>query len=99
MAGLLYQHVLGLEIAICDVHTMEILESAYDFGDVEANDGGREYPVVLTVTEGVQVAAGTIGNCPSQKLVGFEDAEEGWEEGVVEAGKDGYLPTSPSFCV
>jgi len=38
-----------------------VVESAENFGDVEADDGGGEGAVGLAVAEEVEVAAGAVG--------------------------------------
>jgi len=65
VAGLLDEDVFGFEVAVCDVHGVEVVEGAEDLGEVEAGDGGGEYVVCLAVAEVVEVAAGAVGDCPA----------------------------------
>ena len=65
MSGLLDEDVFGFEVAVGDVHGMEVLESAEDLGDIEADDGGGEDVISLAVAEGVEVAAGAVRDGPA----------------------------------
>lgn len=65
VSGLLDEDVFGFEVAVGDVHGMEVLESAEDLGDIEADDGGGEDVISLAVAEGVEVAAGAVRDGPA----------------------------------
>eukprot|EP00268_Persea_americana_P027488 TRINITY_DN26851_c0_g1_i1.p2 TRINITY_DN26851_c0_g1~~TRINITY_DN26851_c0_g1_i1.p2 ORF type:complete len:242 (-),score=27.69 TRINITY_DN26851_c0_g1_i1:231-956(-) len=99
VSGFLDEDVFGFEVAVYDLHTVEVVEGAYDLGYVEADGGGGEDAVGLAVAEGVEVAGGAVGEGPGEELGGFCPAEEGGEEGVGKLGQDGQLPagTSVSF--
>lgn len=99
MAGLLNEDVFWLQIAVGNAHAVEMLESANDLRQVEADDGGREDAVNLAVEEDVEVAAGAIRGGPTEKLIGFNSAEEGREEGVGQASEDVDFPASSAVGV
>jgi len=65
VAGLLDEDVFGFEVAVGDVHGVEVVEGAEDLGEVEADDGGGEHVVRLAVAEVVEVAAGAVGDGPA----------------------------------
>lgn len=61
VAVVLDENIFWFEVTVCYAHRMEMVERAEDFCYVEADDGGGEGVVGLTVAEDVEVAAGTVG--------------------------------------
>ena len=82
MTRLLNQYILRLQISVDDAQGMEVVERTDYLGQIEPDDGGRENPVHLTVTQDVKVAARTVGKGPAQKFVGLEGTDNVGEEGV-----------------
>lgn len=93
MTRLLDEDVFGLEVSVDDALLMQVLESADDLRQVEADDGDGEDMIVLAVAEDVEVASGAEGDAPADELVVFRGADEvGQERGAAtEAAEDGDL--------
>lgn len=91
MTRLLDEDVFGLEVSVDDALLMQVLESADNLRQVEADDGGGEDVIVLAVAEDVEVAAGAEGDAPADELIVFRGADEvGQERGAAaEAAEDG----------